>query len=90
MPLLRLPRSFWLSHARSPDQITRELDTYELMQLLDYGGGDTFDSALLAASQGADRRACRALSASLCFATTDSPRAASQLFHGQPGRSAPA
>ena len=42
---------------RSPDQITRELDTYELMQLLDYGGGDTFDSALLAAaSQGADRR----------------------------------
>ena len=42
---------------RSPDQITRELDTYELMQLLDYGGGgDNFDSALLAAaSQGADR-----------------------------------
>jgi len=43
--------------ACSPDQITRELDTYELMQLLDYGGGDTFDGALFsaAASQGADR-----------------------------------
>ena len=49
----------WLSPPcpRSPDQLTRELDTYELMQLLDYGGGgDNFDSALLAAaSQGADR-----------------------------------
>ena len=59
---VRPPRAYVAADAngarlpRSPDQITRELDTYELMQLLDYGGGDTFDGALFAAaSQGADR-----------------------------------
>ena len=45
-----------IAAARSPEQLTRELDAYELMQLLDYSaGGDAYDAGLYAASQGADR-----------------------------------
>ncbi len=41
----------------SPDQITREVDEYEMQQLLDYGGGEDAGSAFFAAgSQGGDRR----------------------------------
>lgn len=52
-PLCSHALTFFL---RSPEQITREVDPYELMAMLDYATGDDFSGgALFAASQGGDR-----------------------------------